>query len=139
MAIILLPPSEGKTPASTGPRLKLASLSFPELTATREKVLASLMSLSSGPQKKALSTLGISAKQISELENNQRLLTGHCGPAWQIYTGVLFGALDPQSLSTAQRTKLSKSTYVQSALFGLVGFDDKIPAYRLSEIGRAHV
>lgn len=132
MAIILLPPSEGKTPAQAGPKLKLSSLSFPELTQTREKVLASLIALSNGPQVKALKALGISSKQVSELESNRHLLSAHCAPAWQIYTGVLFGALDAQSLSTAQLAKLNKSTYIQSALFGLVGFDDKIPAYRLS-------
>lgn len=132
MAIILLPPSEGKTPAQAGPKLKLSSLSFSELTPMREKVLASLIALSNGPQVKALTTLGISAKQVVELENNRHLMSAHCAPAWQIYTGVLFGALDAQSLSTAQVSRLSKSTYVQSALFGLVKFDDKIPAYRLS-------
>lgn len=132
MAILLLPPSEGKTPAAVGPKLKLPMLSFPELTPIREKVLASVIALSTGPQKKALTTLGISDKQICELENNQRLLTGHCAPAWQIYTGVLFGALDAQSLRPAQLTKLSQSAYVQSALFGLIGFADPIPAYRLS-------
>lgn len=130
--MILLPPSEGKTAASRGPKLNLSKLSFPELNPIREQVQQQLLSLSLGNQKKALTTLGISAKRIGELENNQKLLTAHCAPAWQVYTGVLFGALDAASLTSAQLTSLSKSTYVQSALFGLISFADVIPAYRLS-------
>ena len=132
MAMILLPPSEGKTPASQGGKLNLAKLSYPELNPTRLRVQQQLLKVSEGNLKKALATLGISAKQIGELENNQKLLTAHCAPAWQVYTGVLFGALDADSLTSAQLASLSKSTYIQSALFGLVGFADSIPAYRLS-------
>jgi len=40
--IILLPPSEGKTPAATGPRLDLDALSLPELTGARAEVLDAL-------------------------------------------------------------------------------------------------
>ena len=132
MAIILLPPSEGKTPAQAGSKLNLKKLSFPELISQRQKVLEQLVALSQGSPAKAIKTLGISAKQTAELELNKSLMSAHCAPAWQIYTGVLFGALDAESLSPSQLKKLSDSTYVQSALFGLVGFTDSIPAYRLS-------
>lgn len=132
MAIILLPPSEGKTPAVAGPKLNLKKLSFPELVSYRQTVLDQLVATSQGPTTKAIKTLGISAKQTAEIELNKTLMSAHCAPAWQIYTGVLFGALDAGSLSPIQLKKLSESTYVQSALFGLVGFADPIPAYRLS-------
>lgn len=132
MALILLPPSEGKTAAGQGPKLNHKKLSFPELNPTRQRVQEALLALSMGNQTKALKTLGISSKQLSELNNNQQLQTAHCAPAWQVYTGVLFGALDASSLTTTQRDSLSQSTYIQSALFGLVGFADLIPAYRLS-------
>ena len=40
--LILLPPSEGKTPAVRGSAVDWRSLSFPELNACRAKVLESL-------------------------------------------------------------------------------------------------
>lgn len=132
MAIILLPPSEGKTPAHAGPKLKLSTLAFPELNTPREQVLAGLISLSKGSATKACKALGISTKQVAELDNNKKLLTAHCAPAWKIYTGVLFSALDANSLTPTQIKKLAGTTFVQSALFGFIGFNDLIPAYRLS-------
>lgn len=132
MNIVLLPPSESKLSAESGPKLNLGSLAFPELTDKRNKVLAELIKLSSGRQTKALAVLDISKKQDFELVRNQNLLSEPTAPAWQIYSGVLFEALDPHSLTTVQRAKLCELTFVQSALFGLVSLNDEIPAYRLS-------
>ena len=41
--LVLLPPSEGKASGTDGPPLDLASLSFPDLNATRTKVLTHLV------------------------------------------------------------------------------------------------
>jgi uncharacterized protein len=46
--LILLPPSEGKTPARRGKSLDLATLAFPELTAPRRAVLDALVDLYRG-------------------------------------------------------------------------------------------
>ncbi|MCX6404451.1 MAG: peroxide stress protein YaaA [Actinobacteria bacterium] len=132
MTIVLLPPSESKLSPVSGAKLHLESLQYSELTQKRTKAITELMKLSSGKQPKALSVLGISKKQEFELIRNQNLLTAPTAPAWQIYSGVLFEALDAQSLTSAQLKKLCELTYVQSALFGLVSFGDLIPAYRLS-------
>ena len=132
MTLVLLPPSESKLSAESGPRLDPGNLAFPELTEKRNKVLVELIKLSSGRQAKALSVLDISKKQEFELVRNQNLLTDPSAPAWRVYSGVLFEALDPHSLTAAQRTKLCELTFVQSALFGLVSLADQIPAYRLS-------
>ena len=132
MTIVLLPPSESKVSPESGPKLNLANLAFAELTDKRSEAIAGLIKLSSGSQARALSALGISKKQEFELIRNQNLFTAATAPAWQIYSGVLFEALDAKSLTALQLKKLCNLTYVQSALFGLVSFGDLIPAYRLS-------
>jgi len=132
MTIVLLPPSESKLSPESGPKLNLANLAFAELTGKRSEAIAGLIKLSSGSQTRALSALGISKKQEFELIRNQNLLTVATAPAWQIYSGVLFEALDSNSLTAPQLKKLCDLTYIQSALFGLVSFGDQIPAYRLS-------
>lgn len=132
MTIVLLPPSESKLSPESGPKLELDNLSFPELSDKRTKVIAELIKLSSGRHAKALAILGISSKQDFELVRNQNLLTAPTAQAWQIYSGVLFDALGPHSLTVPQLKKLCELTYVQSALFGLIALGDNIPAYRLS-------
>ena len=132
MTMVLLPPSEGKTSAVGKAKLNLAALSFPELNQQREKTLNALLALSNGSATKARKVLAISAKQDWEIERNQQLLTASVAPAWQIYTGVLFDAIGFDQLTAAQMKKISSLTFVQSALFGLISIEDRIPAYRLS-------
>ena len=132
MAIVLLPPSETKTSATGNKVLQPQSLAFPELNPIRERLFDSLIKLSDGSRSKARTALGISVKQEWEIERNQILRSAPVGPAWQIYTGVLFDAIGVDSLTSAQLKKLTTMSYVQSALFGLISLSDEIPAYRLS-------
>jgi cytoplasmic iron level regulating protein YaaA (DUF328/UPF0246 family) len=130
--LILLPPSEGKTAPDTGPRLALAKLSFPELTATRTKVLDALTALCDGPAAKARTSLGISARQGAELERNRALRTSPTAPAGEVYSGVLYDALDLATLGAKARARAASDIAICSALFGLLRVTDAIPAYRLS-------
>jgi hypothetical protein len=65
--LILLPPSEGKTAPASGAPLDLASLAYPELTATRERVLRAVVRLSDGRPARALAALGLSQAQAAQL------------------------------------------------------------------------
>jgi uncharacterized protein len=130
--LILLPPSEGKQTPSSGPRLAWAKLSFAELTSTRREVADALVKLSSGPAAKARTTLGISARQDDELERNRTLLTSPTAPASEIYSGVLYDALDLATLDARSRKRAASDIAIASALFGLLRVTDRIPAYRLS-------
>ncbi|NBU32253.1 MAG: peroxide stress protein YaaA [Actinobacteria bacterium] len=132
MTVVLLPPSETKKSSDSGPKLRLTSLAHPTLTAKREILTNQLQKVSAGPPKKAREILGLSAKQDFELERNQQLFSMGTARAWQIYTGVLYEALDPSSLTQTQLQKICDLTFVQSALFGLISLADAIPAYRLS-------
>jgi len=79
--LILLPPSEGKTPPPRGRPLDLGTLSHPELGPTRERVLAALVELCAGPPEPALEALGLSPGQAGELGLNAGLMQARTAPA----------------------------------------------------------
>lgn len=94
--LVLLPPSETKAQPARGRPVDLARLSFPSLTAERERLL------------------------------DQALRAAPTLPAGELYTGVLYGALDLPSLPPAARRRVA----IISAQFGAVRPADRIPAYR---------
>jgi len=128
--LILLPPSEGKTPALNGPAIEWESLSFPELNPYRAKVLEALGTVSA--HEDALALLGVGASLRDDVERNTRLHAEPAAPAHQVYSGVLYDALGFKSMTPAQRRKATESILVVSALWGAIGFGDHVPAYRLS-------
>jgi cytoplasmic iron level regulating protein YaaA (DUF328/UPF0246 family) len=130
--LVLLPPSEGKTAPAAGPRLDLDELSLPELTGPRRTAIDSLVTLCRTQPEAALGILGLSARQVHEVERNAGLEAAPTAPAWQVYTGVLFEALDIPSANPRARERLMRWVLVWSGLWGAVGLDDPIPAYRLS-------
>lgn len=80
----------------------------------------------------AQQVLKVGAKVMAEVEANTRLTEAPTAAAWQIYTGVLFDAMDAGSLSDAQLQRAEQQVMIFSGLFGATGFTDRIPAYRLS-------
>ncbi|QCB97281.1 peroxide stress protein YaaA [Arthrobacter sp. PAMC25564] len=128
--LILLPPSEGKTPAVGGNAVDWTSLSFPGLNTCRAKVLESLGTVSA--HEDALALLGVGASLKADVERNTRLHAEPAAPAHQVYSGVLYDALGYDSLTASQRKKADGSVLVISALWGAIRFADRVPAYRLS-------
>ncbi|HET6269421.1 MAG TPA: peroxide stress protein YaaA [Arthrobacter sp.] len=128
--LILLPPSEGKTPAVGGDAVDWTSLSFPGLNSYRAKVLDALGTVSA--HEDALALLGVGASLTADVERNTRLHAEPAAPAHQIYSGVLYDALGYDTLTAAQRKKADESVLVISALWGVLRFADRVPAYRLS-------
>ncbi|BCW71733.1 peroxide stress protein YaaA [Arthrobacter sp. NicSoilB8] len=128
--LILLPPSEGKTPATGGDAADWTTLSFPDLNSARAKVLDALGTVSA--HKDALALLGVGASLSADVERNTRLHAEPAAPAHQVYSGVLYDALGYDSLTPAQRKKADESVLVISALWGAIRFADRVPAYRLS-------
>jgi cytoplasmic iron level regulating protein YaaA (DUF328/UPF0246 family) len=125
--LVVLPPSETKAPGGRGRPLDLDALSFPTLNATRKTLLDELVALA-GDVPASRVALDVSERQDDEIARNAALWSSPTTPALRRYTGVLYDALDPASLSQAARRRL----LICSALFGLVGGTDPIPAYRLS-------
>ncbi|MCD9197418.1 YaaA family protein [Aeromicrobium wangtongii] len=130
--LILLPPSEGKTRPADGAPLDLGSLSFPVLTPVRELLLRTLVKMCAGNAQRAAEVLGLGPTQSAAVTVNAGLLDEPAARADEIYTGVLFSALDLASLDAASRQRADESIAIASALFGLVRPGDHIPAYRLS-------
>jgi len=130
--MILLPPSEGKTDATGKQKLDYKKLSFSELTKQRQEIVNAVVAMANGPVVKTRNALAISAKQDFEIERDQKLLTAPVGPAWSVYTGVLYDAIEIDSLSAKAKSKFEAENFVVSALFGLINVSDRIPAYRLS-------
>jgi uncharacterized protein len=120
--LVLLPPSEGKTPPSEGAPVDLGALAFPGLTKTRERLLGVLSRLT---LPRALKYLDISAGLADEAERNLTLATAPAAPAHEVYTGVLYEHLGLGSLP-------GEDVLIASALWGFVRPSDRIPAYRLS-------
>lgn len=129
--IVLLPPSETKRVGGDGPRLRITTLATPQLRGLRRELVGELVDLAADPAA-CRAALGISESQAGEIARNAALRTSPTMPAINRYTGVLYDALDIDSLSGAAARRARSRLAVGSALFGLLRADDLIPAYRLS-------
>lgn len=130
--LVLLPPSEGKTDAPEGAQpVELAALVHPELTAQREQLIDKLDGLTRVAPGRALKALGLGRSQVGEIARNADLLNRPAAAAADIYTGVLYQYLDLHSLKKPERKRAAERILIQSALWGVVRLEDRIPAYRL--------
>lgn len=101
--LILLPPSEGKNSPSRAKKLSFSALSFANcLTPTRQATL----------------------KKYSSVDISK------CDAAVKVYSGVLYQALDYQSLSATAQKRADKSIVIISAAFGALRLFDVIPFYK---------
>jgi cytoplasmic iron level regulating protein YaaA (DUF328/UPF0246 family) len=129
--IVLLPPSETKRVGGDGPPLRIEALGSPQLGPLREALVDELIALSADRQA-CRTALGISASQDAEIDRNAALRSAPTLPAISRYTGVLYDALDIESLRGETASRARARLAVGSALFGLLRADDAVPAYRLS-------
>ncbi|MGW2812175.1 peroxide stress protein YaaA [Streptomyces sp. NPDC001415] len=130
--LVLLPPSEGKAASGRGAPLKAESLSLPGLAEARAAVLDELVELCAGDEGKAREVLGLSEGLRGEVAKNVELRTAGTRPAGEIYTGVLYDALDLATLDAAAKRRAAKALLVFSGLWGAVRIGDRIPSYRCS-------
>lgn len=128
----LLPPSETKRDGASAAPLDLEALSAAALTRDRARVVAALTKYCAKPTPKVRAAIGTTVNQDAELLRNARLATAPTAPAFEVYDGVLFDAIDLPTCSGEVRERIVQAVLVQSALFGIVGFGDAIPAYRCS-------
>lgn len=129
--IVLLPPSETKRVGGAGPPLALEALSSPTLGPLRAALVDELVQLAAD-RSACRRALGISASQDAEIDRNAALRSAATLPAINRYTGVLYDALDVESLGGAAAARARARLAIGSALFGLLRADDPVPGYRLS-------
>lgn len=128
--LILLPPSESKATRARGAVLRPETLSAPELTPARVEVAAALARVSARPD--APDVLGVSPNLAEEIARNTRLHSSPTLPARELYTGVLYDALDLAGLEGAAQRRATQRLRVVSALYGAVRTSDRLAPYRLS-------
>lgn len=128
--LILIPPSESKSGRTRGRPADPATWSFPELSQHRSRVAKALAGVSESPDAPML--LGVSANLLDEIARNLDLATAPATPAREVYTGVLYDALDIASLSPAAKRRASRWVVVVSALYGAIRLGDAIAPYRLA-------
>jgi uncharacterized protein len=132
--LILLPPSETKTPVRRGKPLDPGGLSFPALALTRAAVLDALIEVSAAPD--ALARLGVPASLSALVENNVKLRDAPTAAAEAVYSGALYDALGLADLDPASRRRARAWIVIISALWGALRLGDRIPPYRLNMCGR---
>jgi cytoplasmic iron level regulating protein YaaA (DUF328/UPF0246 family) len=126
--LIFVPPSETKAfPAQAAP-VDLGFLALPELAPTRTELLKALVRLARGRSSTALEALGLSKGQAGEVVHNRELRSAPAGPAAEVYTGVLYDALDLPALR--RQSVATDHVLIFSGLWGVLRPDDRIPHYR---------
>src|SRR3954451_10670952 len=89
LVLVLLPPSETKSPGGSGAPLDLDALSSPSLNPVRAQLVDALAALAADvPASRA--ALGLSAQQDGEIARNAALLSAATGPALERYNRVLY-------------------------------------------------
>lgn len=128
--LILLPPSETKSRPTRGTPMRVEALAFPELSGLREEVLDGLVEASGLDD--AMEVLGVPATLGAEVEANLTIRTRPARPAIEIYTGVLYDALDWPTMSLPGRRRAARRLVISSAVYGAVRAGDRIAPYRTS-------
>ena len=129
--LILLPPSETKRPGGVGVSIDRLAIIWAALDETREKIISALIELCQD-QDRAAKALKLGARNLGDIDANLQIRTAETMPAISRYTGVLFDALDFESLGDEAKLRVSKQLFIQSALFGLLPATEQIPYYRFS-------
>lgn len=129
--LILLPPSETKRTGGVGAFDPRTLSRHDALGAARATVRSALEAVSAD-EDAAVAALKLGVKNRGDRKHNLALGGSGVLPAIERYTGVLYDALDAESLDAAARAWVDAHVAVQSALFGLIGAGESIPAYRLS-------
>lgn len=124
LMLILLPPSERKTTPIHGKPLNLNELIFPGLSGERRTLIHELQVVSSLGNAHEILNVGKTLRD--EIAANQHILDAPTAPAWKVYTGVLFDALDYRTLRQVD----NDNALVFSAPFGVTRMSDPIPSFR---------
>jgi uncharacterized protein len=128
--LILVPPSEGKATRSRGTPMRLDRLGLAVLNPARQAMMVALAQASGRPD--ALDVLGVGASLADEVRANLRLESAPALRASDLYTGVLYDALDLAHLDQASSRRAARQVRIFSALHGVLELGDRVSPYRLA-------
>jgi cytoplasmic iron level regulating protein YaaA (DUF328/UPF0246 family) len=139
--LLLLPPSEAKSPGGDGPPLAQrapadhrggAAGRLEDLQVARHKVLTAVARFCRRSPTAARTALRLPAgSALADLAANIAVLDAPTMPALHRFTGVLFEALDLRTLTAPQRHRAGASTLVFSGAFGVLPGDEPVPVHRV--------
>lgn len=128
MLFVLLPPSEGKVAAGDGPGWTPDLGEFPDLGPARVRVANALRRARGGTAKQ----LGARGELLNRAKTANRSLIGAATlPAWRRFSGVVWEALDPETLRAPARRRAEAGVLVISAVTGVSAWNDPVPDFRL--------
>lgn len=105
-------------------------LSFPQLAPTRAQIADALAAVGGGVE--GARRLGLPQTLADQVDDNTRLHRAPAVPAGQLYTGVLYDALDLPTLAGPARARATRWIVVVSSLYGAVRLRDSVAPYRLA-------
>ncbi len=133
--LIIVPPSESKrAPSEDGQSVDFETLSFPELTPLRRRIVAAVMATSAEPD--AFSRLYARPSMTQEVIRNTWLTDVPTMPVLDVYTGSLHEGLDAAGLSRGGAGRADRDVVVVSPVWGALRPMDRIPPYRVHVCAR---
>ncbi|MBW3618953.1 MAG: peroxide stress protein YaaA [Actinobacteria bacterium] len=132
-ALLLLPPSEGKTPGGDGPPWRDTATGTGPLAPARAELVEALGRALRSRRVDPADVLRYGSADVLARAVVVDLAVDAAAttPAVERYAGVVLEALDRGSLPAAARRRLDRSTWFVSGLWGLVAATDPIPDYRV--------
>lgn len=130
--VLLLPPSEGKSPGGTGEPWAPGRSAFPELDGHREKAISALLRAMRAAEPSRRKLLGVKDGALAAATAaNRAVRTAPTMPAIERYTGVLYDALDSDSLPARDTKRLADQVVIFSGLWGASMPGDPLPDHKL--------
>jgi cytoplasmic iron level regulating protein YaaA (DUF328/UPF0246 family) len=131
--LLLLPPSEGKSPGGTGARWDVSAGVFGQrLAGPRRAVAGALLRAMADDSFDASHALGVRGPALLAGRSAARaVLRSPTTSALQRYTGVLYDAFGAAGLPAATRRRSEQDVAIVSGLAGLLVGGDAVPDYKL--------
>lgn len=132
-AVLLLPPSEGKSVGGDGPPWGGTTTGEGVLAADRRALVAALQRSLRDPDADPADVLRYGSDDVlaRAVEVDLAIDTAPTMPAIERYTGVVLDGIDGATLAADGRRRLERDTWFVSGCWGLLAATDPIPDYRV--------
>jgi uncharacterized protein len=127
--VLLLPPSEGKASGGAAPAWSVDHGRFGATLGQSRIRVVNALKRAKGGTTKALGAKGDRLRAAKDA--NLAVVGAPTLPAHERFTGVVWGHLDPPTLTAAAWRRAEAGVVVLSALTGLTAWNDPVPDFRL--------